>query len=272
MSGGTNGTGELEEGPLKIVTWNVNSLNARADFVRMYLDAKAPDVLCLQELKLTEDKVPVEMFRERGYHVAIHGQSQWNGVLIASKTPLEDVHKGLTGADEDQARLIAATTAGIRIVNLYCPQGQSADSPKFQYKLRFFEGLCGWLPETCDRSAPAVVLGDLNIAPGPDDVWSVEAFENVPTYHPLEHEAWAKMMSFGLYDAVKPHIEPKTFSFWDYRGAAFRFNQGMRIDHVLVTEVLLPKVKTAWIDRDERKKKDGLTPSDHAPVGIELDV
>jgi exodeoxyribonuclease-3 len=255
---------------MDIVTWNVNSLKARAEFVAAYLDEADPDVLCVQELKLESDKVPRALFEDRGYHLAIHGQKQWNGVLIASKTALEDIHVGLPDGDEGQSRLVAATTNGIRFVNLYCPQGQSVDSPKFAYKLNFFKTLRDWLERTCDLTSPLVVMGDINIAPHPEDVYSVEAIEGTPTYHPLEHEAWAALANLGLHDAVRPHIEPGSFSFWDYRGAAFRFNQGFRIDHVLVTESVMQNVETAWIDRNTRKKKGELKPSDHAPVGIRL--
>jgi exodeoxyribonuclease-3 len=256
---------------MKIVTWNVNSLNVRAELVGLYLDAVAPDVLCLQELKLPDDKVPTELFESRGYHVAVHGQKSWNGVLIASKRPLEEVHRGLDPADEGESRLISALTGGIRVVNLYCPQGQSVESPKFEYKLRFYDGLLDWLGGSCDLAGPLVLLGDLNIAPRPEDVWSPEEMEGIPSFHPLEHARWARLVSLGLEDAVVARIKPRTFTFWDYRGAAFRFNQGMRIDHLLVTAPLRDKVTEAWVDRDWRKKRGELKPSDHAPVGIALD-
>lgn len=255
---------------LKLVTWNVNSLKAREDYVRHYLAQKAPDILCIQELKLEDSRVPLALFEEHGYHLAIHGQKQWNGVLIASREPITDVHRGLPDGDEGQSRLISVRTAGLRVINLYCPQGQSADSPKFQYKLGFYAALTRWLAAEVDMAEPVALVGDLNVAPGPDDVWSVEAFENVPTYHPLEHEAWKKMVALGLHDAVQPFVPPRTFTFWDYRGAAFRYDQGMRIDHLLVSEPLRERVTGAFVDRDFRKKIEGLSASDHAPVGIEI--
>lgn len=255
---------------MQIVTWNVNSIKARSEFVALYLDERAsPDILCIQELKLEDERVPRDLFEERGYHVASHGQKRWNGVLIASKTPLEDVTRGFP-EDEGEARLIAATTAGLRIVNLYCPQGQSADSPKFAYKLGFFDGLLAWLEASCDTTQPLVVCGDINIAPRPQDIFDPEGFAGVPSFHPLEHERWQKLLDLGLHDAVVPHITDNTYSFWDYRGGAFRFNRGMRIDHHLVSAPILERVEGAWIDRDMRKKRRGLTPSDHAPVGITL--
>ncbi len=261
---------------MRVVTWNVNSLKARAELVAKFLDAQAPDVLCLQELKLPDDRVPRAIFEERGYELAIHGQRQYNGVLIAAKEPLTlgDVHTGLEGGDDGQARLVAATVGGVRFVNLYCPQGQAADSPKFAYKLRFFDRLIDWLPDQLQRPdgspAPAVVLGDLNIAPRPVDVYSVEAFEGVPTYHPLEHERWRALLALGLEDVVAPRVPDGTYTFWDYRGGAFRYGNGLRIDHALATPPAAARVERAWVERAWRKKRDGLTASDHAPLVVEL--
>jgi len=256
--------------PLKIITWNVNSLKARAELVTRFIDETRPDVLCLQELKLETDKVPTEIFTSRGYHLAVHGQRQWNGVLIASKTPLTDVVNGLPDGDEGQSRMVAATTAGLRIVNLYCPQGSSVDSPKFQYKLSFFDALIADLRSRYTAEDALVVLGDINIAPKAHDVHDPEAMANVPTFHPLEHQRWKRLLELGLEDAVAPHIDPGEYSFWDYRAASFRLNQGFRIDHVLVTECVGDRVMDAWIDRPWRKKREERTPSDHAPVGIRL--
>lgn len=256
---------------MKVVTWNVNSLKARHEYVADYLDTRAPDVLCLQELKLTDDAVPRELFESRGYELAIHGQKQWNGVLIASKLPLTEIHRGLPRGDDGKARFISAVVQGVRLVNLYCPQGQQVDSPQFPYKLGFYDALLAWLQEHSGPQEALVVLGDLNVARQPEDIWDPEAFAGVPSFHPLEHERWDALLAFGLVDAVKPHIEPGQFSFWDYRGAAFRFNHGMRIDHLLVTATVAERVQTAWIDRAFRKKRNDLTASDHAPVGIALD-
>lgn len=258
---------------MRIVTWNVNSLNARRELVEQYLDAESPDVLCVQELKLETEAVPREVFESRGYEVAIHGQPKWNGVLIASKRPLSEVHVGLPGGDEGESRLIAATVDGVRIVNLYCPQGQSEDSPKFPYKLGFYDALIAWIAAAHTPDQPLVVTGDLNVAPEPDDVWDLAAFENVPSHHPLELQRWETLVGWGLIDVVKPRLpdNPKErFSFWDYRGMAFRFNHGMRIDHVLVTAPLVPRVTGAGIQRDWRKKRGELTPSDHAPVFADI--
>ena len=254
---------------MRIVTWNINSLNARKDFAALFLDQVAPDVLALQELKLETDKVPRDLFESRGYHVAIFGQAKWNGVAIAARAPLSDIVTGLAG-DEGESRLLAATIDGIRFVDLYCPQGQTADSDKFAYKLGFYDGLIAWAERARADHASIVLCGDLNVAPGEGDVWDPKQFVDTPSFHPLEHQRFKRLLALGFQDAVAPRVKPRSFSFWDYRGGAFRFDQGMRIDHVLVTESLAPHVSDAWIARDWRKKKGELTPSDHAPVGIRL--
>ena len=255
---------------MQIVTWNVNSLKARMPYVEWYLDSRTPDVLCLQELKLADEAVPRELFEARGYHLATHGQKQWNGVAIASKLPIEDVQRGLPGGDDGQARLISGTVAGVRIVNVYCPQGQQADSPKFSYKLKFYDVLIEHMATLLRVGPDAQVLlcGDLNVAPRDFDVWDVEVWRDVPTYHPLEHERWARLCALGFEDAVLPFIEPGTYSFWDYRGGAFYKNNGVRIDHHLASAALRARVTAAGVDRDARKKKEGHRASDHAPVGI----
>ncbi|MDP7018788.1 MAG: DNA polymerase I [Pirellulaceae bacterium] len=256
---------------MKLLTWNVNSLKAREAFVADYLDETKPDIVCLQELKQTEENVARAVFEDRGYQLAIHGQLQWNGVLIASKKPISNIVKGLPDVDEGQARLIACQIEDLQLVNLYCPQGHTADSPKFAYKLRFFKGLRHWIAANYTPDDKLLIVGDLNIAPLKTDVWDVGAFKNVPTYHPLEHREWKELLAFGLEDVVEPHIEPGQFSFWDYRGAQFRENKGMRIDHMLATKAVGGWVRDASIDREARKKRNGLAPSDHAPVMATLD-
>ena len=256
---------------MRLITWNVNSLKAREAFVADYLDEENPDVVCLQELKLSEEDVPTDMFTERGYELAIHGQRQWNGVLIASKLPIANIVRGLPAADEGEARLVACQIEDLHLVNLYCPQGQSEDSPKFQYKLRFYDALIQWIGEQYKPSDNLLIVGDLNIAPLKTDVWDASVFKNVPSFHPQEHERWRQLLEFGLEDVVYPFIEPGQFSFWDYRGAAFRENKGMRIDHMLGTPSVTGWVTNASIDREARKKRHGLAASDHAPVIATID-
>jgi DNA polymerase-1 len=257
---------------MRLVTWNVNSLKAREEYVADYLDDSQPDVICLQELKMEEEHVPTELFAQRGYKLAIHGQRQWNGVLIASKLPITKVVKGLPDGDDGQSRLIACQIGDLKLVNLYCPQGQSEDSDKFQYKLRFYKALREWIAKNYTPADNLLIVGDLNIAPLKTDVWDVGAFKNVPTYHPLEHKEWKELLSWGLEDVVHPHIEPGQFTFWDYRGARFRENKGMRIDHMLATKSAAAWVTDAAIDREARKKRNDNAPSDHAPVMAKLDL
>lgn len=255
---------------MNIVTWNCNSLNARADLVAEFLDAERPDVLALQELKLETERVPVAMFKDRGYHVAVHGQRAWNGVLIASRAPLEDVVCGLPEAEQEQSRVIAATTAGVRLVNVYAPQGQAVESDKFTYKLAFCDALSTWLEARLADPSPLILLGDLNIAPEARDLWDPERLAAVPSFHPLERKRLARLTALGLSDLVGPRVPPGTYSFWDYRGAAFRMNQGLRIDHLFGNAAAAARASAARIGRDWRKKRGDLTPSDHAPVTVTL--
>lgn len=254
---------------MKVVTWNVNSLHARAEFVQRYLDAEQPDVLAMQELKLPDERVPREIFESRGYQLVVHGQKQYNGVAIASRLPIDASGCGLPGGDEDQSRLCWADIGGRRFVNLYCPQGASADSDKFAYKLRFYDALIAWLGD--HATASTVVLGDLNIAPEPRDIWDPVAMDGVPSFHPQEHIRWRSLLALGFDDVVRDRVPARTFSFWDYRGVAFRNNEGMRIDHVLMTPAVAASVRGAGVSRSWRKKLDGLAASDHAPVWVELD-
>ncbi len=254
---------------MQIVSWNINSLNARKDFAARFLDEVRPEVIGLQELKLETDKVPRELFTERGYEVAVLGQKSWNGVLIAAKQPLVDVETWLGPDPEGEARFIAATVGGLRLINVYCPQGQTEDSDKFAYKLRFYDGLIARIGAG-DPSAPLVVLGDLNVAPDPEDIYDPVGLATTPSFHPLERERFRRLLDWGLVDVVKPHVPAGAFSFWDYRGGDFHKNKGMRIDHVLATKVVAARVEGAAILREWRKKKDGLAPSDHAPVLVRL--
>jgi exodeoxyribonuclease-3 len=252
---------------MRIVSWNVNSLKARQHHVADYLDECAPDVLCMQELKMTDEAIPREIFSDRGYHFESHGQKQWNGVAIASKLPIEDVHRGLNIYDQGQSRLIAATVNGIRIVNLYIPQGQDTESPKFTYKMGFYEGLMAWLTTELDRDQEIIVLGDLNIARLPTDIWNVDEWKGKCSYTDVEHQAFDKLLSLGFEDVMRDRLSADTYTFWDYRQMSFRRKRGMRIDYILSTPKLAERVTEAWVDGDWRKREK---PSDHAPVGAQF--
>ena len=254
---------------MKIVSWNINGVKARRPYLELFLDAHQPDVLCVQELKSPTDKVPTEVFTERGYQLAIFGQKSWNGVLIASKFPMTNIVTGLPdNGHEDQSRAVAATINGIRVINLYCPQGQSADSEAFAFKKRFYDRLYAWIDSSCGADQELIVTGDFNIAPHPVDVYDPSVFENVPTRHPEELTRWAKQLKWGLSDLSEGHLSPGTYTFWDYRRGAFQRNMGMRIDHFIGTASIKERTEGVSVIRDFRKKKEGLTASDHAPIEL----
>ena len=262
---------------MKIVTWNVNSLKARQPYVESFLDSEKPDILAIQELKLATEKVPTEIFTDRGYHIAVHGQKQWNGVLLASKKEITNIHKGLPDGDEGQSRLVAGTIDGIRFVNLYCPQGSEETSPKYTYKLKFFDRLLSWLDETSTPNESLMLLGDINIAPHPHDVyWDVQEKPNIVSHHPLELERFQQLLNWGLHDLGDSLLEPGDFtffdyrSFWDFRARRYRYDLGLRIDHFLVTKSLVSRANSMEVLRPWRHKKKGLKPSDHVPVVLDL--
>lgn len=252
---------------MKIVTFNVNSLKARAEHVADFLDRVSPTVLCMQELKLEDDKVPREIFAERGYFLETHGQKTYNGVAIASKLPMSQVHRGLPDGDEGESRLIAATIDGVRITNLYCPQGRKVGHEKFDYKLRFYDALQTWLEATQDPASPVVITGDLNIAPQDDDVYDVVKMEGVCSFTQVEKDKFQRLLDWGLTDASKPYLAPRSFTFWDYRMNCYARDAGYRIDHFLVSQPVLDRVQGSRIHRLERGKEKA---SDHAPVELTL--
>ena len=253
-----------------IATWNVNSIRARDERVRAWLALRKPDVVCLQELKVEDEKFPRAEYEAAGWHLALHGQRTYNGVAILSRLPLEDVTRGLDdGEDDAQARLIAATVGGVRVLCAYAPNGDSLGSEKYQYKLRWFSRLRRHLDARYTAQTPLALLGDLNVAPEARDVHDPPKWESTVLYAPEIRAALEKSVrSWGFIDAFRQHEQGKVFSWWDYRAGAFRKDQGLRIDHVYVTESLAKRTRGARVDREERV---GETPSDHAPVIVELE-
>jgi exodeoxyribonuclease-3 len=268
---------------LRIATWNVNSLKARLDKVRWWLDRARPDVLLMQETKLADTAAPVGLFRDAGYALAHHGQGGWNGVAIASRggvagvvanfgQPLRPVPTADTGDAEPlaEARMIAADCAGIRVINVYAPNGRTLGSPFYQAKLAWFERLARWLAEAADPEQPLLLGGDFNVAPDDLDVWDPRACHGGTHVSPPEREAFARLCRWGLVDAYRQqHAEPGRYTWWDYRAGNFQKNFGMRIDHLLVTRPLAGRTVWAEIDREARKGKP--IPSDHAPLLIDVD-
>ena len=269
---------------MRIATWNVNSLKARLDKVLWWLARAQPDVLLLQETKLADRDAPVAAFHAAGYALAHHGEGRWNGVAIASRTPITDVVTNFgaplrpdgteaVGDDEPlaEARMMAATVDGIRMVTVYAPNGRVVGSPFYEAKLDWFERLARWLREAAAPDRPLVLGGDFNVAPTDVDVWDPRRCHGGTHVSEAERRAFARLCEWGLADAYRLHCtEPGRYTWWDYRSGDFHKNFGMRIDHVLVTKPLTRRTRWAEIDREARKGKP--TPSDHAPLVIDLDA
>jgi exodeoxyribonuclease-3 len=267
---------------MRIATWNVNSLKARLPKVLGWLERARPDVLLLQETKLSDADAPVAAFREAGYQLAHHGQGSRNGVAIASRCGIAGVvtafgdpdATGASGADDteplSEARMIAAICGEVHVVSLYAPNGRFVGSPWYHAKLAWYERLAEWLGEAAVPSEPLVLGGDFNVAPDDSDVWDPRACHGGTHVSAPEREAWARLCDWGLVDTYRlHHPESGRFSWWDYRAGAFHRNVGMRIDHLLATKPVAARTVWAEIDREARKGKP--IPSDHAPVLIDLD-
>jgi len=263
---------------MRIATWNVNSVTARMPRFLPWLDQRRPDVVCLQETKLPDaafaDLLEAEL-ATRGYEVAHHGLSQWNGVAIVSRVGLDDVVRGLTGEpgfpDPDgptEARAISATCAGLRVTSVYVPNGRTPDDPHYTYKLAWLAALRDTVADAAAEGS-AVVCGDMNIAPTDADVWDPAVFVDSTHVTPAERGALAALVELGLRDVVRDRWpDDRVFSYWDYRAGRFHQDLGMRIDLVLASDPVASRTKAAWIDRQARK---GTGPSDHAPVMVDLD-
>ena len=253
---------------MKIAAWNVNSLNVRLPQFMDFLVTRQPDVVCLQETKLTDDNFPVAELEAAGYRVAFAGQKTYNGVAIVSRAEPLDVQIGIPGLADEQKRVIAATVDGVRVVCVYCPNGQSLDSDKYPYKLAWFDALATWLKDELARHPKLAVLGDYNVAPEDRDVHDPEAWKDSVLVSEPERERFRSLLALGLKDSFRLFEQPeKSFSWWDYRMMGFRRNRGLRIDHILLSEPLAAACTAASIDRDMRKLE---RPSDHAPVLAEI--
>jgi exodeoxyribonuclease-3 len=269
---------------MRVATWNVNSLKARLPKVTWWLERAAPDVLLMQETKLPDGESPRDELARHGYELVHHGEGGWNGVAIASRSPLTEVttNFGVPMAasatpdvpDDDEplreARMVSAVSNGIRFVSIYAPNGRSVGSIYFDAKLAWYRQLARWLRDTRQASEPMIVGGDFNVAPEDADVWDPARCHGGTHVSPPEREALAELLRWGLADGYRRlHPEPDRYSWWDYRAGNFHKNYGMRIDHLLVTLPLAPRIVWAEIDREARKGKP--IPSDHAPVIIDLD-
>ncbi|PJK07212.1 exodeoxyribonuclease III [Lysobacteraceae bacterium NML71-0210] len=255
---------------MKIASWNVNSLNVRLPHLLQWLADFQPDVVGLQETKLEDAKFPAAAIQEAGYEVVFHGQKTYNGVALLSRSgALQDVQCGIPGFDDPQARVIAATVNGVRIVNLYVVNGQDIGTDKYAYKLRWLAAVHDWLAEDLKRWPKMVVMGDFNIAPDARDVHDPAVWDDTHILtSSAERDALARIQSLGFSDAFRLHHQDAgVFSWWDYRQAAFRRNLGLRIDLTLVSDALKSSVQEANIERTPRTWE---RPSDHAPAWLRL--
>jgi exodeoxyribonuclease-3 len=254
---------------MKLATWNVNSLTARWDRVAGWIEANAPDVLCMQETKQDDERFPFAAFRDLGYEAVHHGEGRWNGVAVASRVGIDHVRRGFgTIEDEHGARMIAASCRGVDVMSCYVPNGRALDDPFFEKKLAWLDRLAldiGEIPP----SRALVVAGDFNVAPTDLDVWDPAAFVGATHVTPSERDRVSAICALGLDDVIRARYgDEQLFTWWDYRNGSFHRGWGLRIDLVLCSSVVAAAITDARVDRDARK---GVKPSDHAPVVIEFD-
>ena len=249
---------------MRLATWNVNSLRVRLGHLTDWLARARPDIVCLQELKLEDAKFPRAELAAAGYQSAVSGQKTYNGVAILSRSALEDVGAGIAGFADEQKRVIAATTGGVRVICVYCPNGQAVDSEKYAYKLRWFAALGDFLADELKRHSGLAVAGDFNVAPEDRDVHYPKAWEGQVLVSEPERSAWRALLAPGLQDTFRLFEQPEgTYSWWDYRRMGFRRNAGLRIDEILASAGLARRCTACTIDKEPRKLE---RPSDHAPV------
>lgn len=253
---------------MKIATWNVNSLNVRLPHVLEWLASEKPDVVCLQETKQEDRKFPYEALNEAGYNAIHSGQKTYNGVAILSPHVIESPTLGITNYTDEQSRLISATIKDIRFVCAYIPNGQSLDSDKYQYKLVWLEAFTSHLTKELAQFPKLALLGDYNIAPENRDVHDPKGWQGNVLVSEPEREAFRNLLALGLHDTFRLFEQQEgSFSWWDYRMAAFRRNLGLRIDHILVSDALKTSCQRCWIDKTPRNWE---RPSDHTPVVLEF--
>ncbi len=259
---------------MKIATFNINGIKARAEALPRWLDDAQPDVVMLQEIKSIDENFPREIFEERGYNVETHGQKSFNGVAILSKLPLEEVSRGLPGDDEDeQARWIEATIVGkkaLRICGLYLPNGNPVPGPKYDYKLAWMERLYDRARELLEAEEPALMAGDYNIIPQAEDANRPDAWREDALFRPESRAAYRKILNLGFTEAFRARtLGSGHYSFWDYQAGAWNRNDGIRIDHFLLTPQAADLLQDCRIDAEVRGHEK---PSDHVPVWVDLDI
>ncbi|MBD3765614.1 MAG: exodeoxyribonuclease III [Rhodobacterales bacterium] len=260
---------------MKIATFNINGVKARIEALLEWLAAAQPDVVLLQEIKSQDKDFPRELFQDLGWRVETHGQKSFNGVAILSRLPIEDVTRGLPGDDADeQARWIEATVIGsggaVRVCGLYLPNGNPAPGPKYDYKLAWMDRLHARAAALLAAEEPGVLAGDWNVIPQPEDAARPEAWVQDALFLPASRAAFRRILNLGFTDAIRARDpRPGVYTFWDYQAAAWEKNNGIRIDHLLLTPQAADRLTGAGIDKAVR---DGVKPSDHVPVWVELDL
>ncbi len=253
---------------MKLATWNVNSLSIRLPQVLDWLSVNRVDVLALQELKMTDDKFPVDAFIAAGYHAQWFGQKTYNGVALLSLQPATDVVKNIPGFDDDMARVISATVDDLRVIGAYFPNGQAPGTDKFEYKMEWLKGLRQWVKTELLTHPKLVLMGDYNITFDEQDIWDPIGLKD--TIHCTEEERYhlRALVALGLHDSFRLFEQPpKSFSWWDYREFGFKRNRGLRIDHILISQTLKDQACACVVDKVPRNNE---RPSDHAPVVLTL--
>ena len=256
-----------------LTTWNINGVKARLEAAVAYLRQHNPDVVCLQEIKSVDEGFPAQPFEDLGYNVATHGQKGFNGVALLSKVPLDDITRGLPGDDQDaHARWIEATvplgSRAIRIVSLYLPNGNPIGTDKFTYKLAWMKRMQKRARALLNDEIPLVLAGDFNVIPEPADAKRPQAWVNDALFQPESRSAWRSLVNLGFTDATRAcHPQPGIFTFWDYQAGAFQKDDGIRIDHILLSSYAADLMRSSGVDRSVRAAEK---PSDHVPVWVEL--
>lgn len=256
---------------MRIATWNVNGVRARQDFVLHWLATRQPDIVGVQELKTTDEQFPTDVFEAAGYRAEIYGQKSWNGVGIFTREPVAVTQRGLPGQEEFGARLITAELGELSFTTVYCPNGKSLSHADFPKKLAWYDTLAEHIREHHDPSRAHVLCGDFNICPTPLDSWSEERMAGHIFHTDEERKRFQVLLDWGYGDLFRQEFpDTQAYSWWDYRGGAFHRGHGLRIDFLLGTAPVRERLRAVEIDREYRKKQDGLTASDHAPVFADL--
>lgn len=262
----------LPSAPMRVATWNVNGLRARLEFVLHWLRAREPDLVGLQEIKLSDEQFPHDALAEAGYRAVVHGQKGWNGVAILCRAPVEVTRRGLPGGEAQGARLISARAGDVSFTTVYCPNGKHVGHADFPRKLDWLDALVDHFESDHRPDRPTVLCGDFNVCPAAIDSWNEQELRGSIFHTDEERARMRRLFDWGLVDVFRElHPDTQAFSWWDYRGGAFHRKQGLRIDLLLATRSALERVCAVEIDREYRKKKDGRTASDHAPVFADLE-